>query len=84
MSSNVLWNLLSKLEKMDNMQGLLSILSPYHNEFDKLIYYTGEGMLGSIDVICHMTIKLLKKLHVWRENVIYAPLLWTSVHIVTK
>ena len=35
MSDHVLLNLLNELRKMDNMQGLPSILSFFCNEFDK-------------------------------------------------
>ena len=35
MSSHVLLNLLNELGKSDIMRGLLSILSPFRNEFNK-------------------------------------------------
>ena len=35
MSANVLLNLLNKSGKRDKMQGLLSILLLFHNEFNK-------------------------------------------------
>ena len=36
MSAHVLLNLLNKLGKSDKMRGLPSILSLFHNKFDKL------------------------------------------------
>ena len=35
MSANVLLNLLNSLRKSDKMRGLTSILSLFHNDFDK-------------------------------------------------
>ena len=35
MSANVLLNLFNELEKSDKMRGLPSILSLFHNEFNK-------------------------------------------------
>ena len=35
MSAHILLNLSNKLGKRDKMQGLLSILSPFRNEFNK-------------------------------------------------
>ena len=35
MSAPVILNLLNELEKNDKMRGLPSILSPFHNEFNK-------------------------------------------------
>ena len=55
MSARVLLNLLNKLRKSDKMQGLPSILSLFHNEFDKF-NNTGARMLDSID---HMTLKYI-------------------------
>ena len=37
MGAHVLLNLLNKLRKRDKMQGLLSILSLFHNVFNKFI-----------------------------------------------
>ena len=56
MSAHALLNLLNKLGKSDKMCGLLSILSLFHNQFDKF-NNTGARMLDSI---FHMTLKLLK------------------------
>ena len=55
MSAHVLLNLLNELGKRDKMRGLQSILSLFHNEFDKF-NNTGAQMLDSI---YHMTLKLL-------------------------
>ena len=55
MSTHVLLNLLNALWKRDKMRGLPSILSPFHNLFNKF-YNTGAQMLDSI---YHMTLKLL-------------------------
>ena len=56
MSPHVLLNLLNELRKGDNMRGLLSKLSLFRNEFNKL-NNTGAQMLDSI---YHRTLKLLK------------------------
>ena len=56
MSPQVLLNLLNELRKRDKMRGLSSILSLFHNEFNKF-NNTAAGML---DYIYHMTLKLLK------------------------
>ena len=55
MSANVLLNVLNKLEKGDKMRGLPSILSLYHNDFNKF-NYTRAQLLESI---YHMTLRLL-------------------------
>ena len=47
MSAHVLLNLLNELGKRDQMRGLPSILSLFHNEFNKF-NYTGARMLDSI------------------------------------
>ena len=47
MSANVLLSLLNELGKSDKMRGLLSILSPFRNEFNKF-NNTGVRMLDSI------------------------------------
>ena len=52
----VLLNLLNKLWKGDQTRGLPSILSLFHNEFNKF-NDTGARMLDSI---YHMTLKLIK------------------------
>ena len=51
MSACVLLKLLNKLRKRDTMRGLQSILSLFHNEFNKF-NNTGARMLDSI---YHMT-----------------------------
>ena len=56
MYSHVLLNLLNKVEKGDKMRGWLSILSFFRNDFNKF-YYKGARML---DIIYHMTLKLIK------------------------
>ena len=55
MSARVLLNLLKELGKSDKMQGLLIILSLFHNEYIKF-NNTGAPMLDSI---YHMTLRLL-------------------------
>ena len=54
MSAHVLLNLLYKLRKRDKMRGLLSILSPFRNKFNK---FNNTGAL-MLDSIYHMTLKL--------------------------
>ena len=56
MIAHVLLNLLNKLRKRDKMLGLSSILSLFHNKFNKF-NNTGGGMLDSI---YHKTLKILK------------------------
>ena len=55
MSASVLLNFSNELRKTDKMQGLLSILSLFRNEFNKL-NKTGARKLDSI---YHMALKLL-------------------------
>ena len=55
MSAHVLLNLLNELGKRDKMRGLLSILSLFHDEFNKF-NNTGAQMLDST---YHMTLRLL-------------------------
>ena len=55
MSAHVLPNLLNKLSKNEDMWGLLSILSRFRNEFNK-INNTRARMLDSI---YQMTLRLL-------------------------
>ena len=57
MSAHVLFNLLNDLWKRDKMQGLLSILSPFCNEFNRF-NNTRAQMLDSIN---HMTLNFFKK-----------------------
>ena len=56
MSDHVLLNLLNEFGKSDKMQGLQSILSLFHNEFNK---FNNTGAL-MLDFIYHMTLKLIK------------------------
>ena len=65
MSAHVLLNLLNELGKRDKMQGLLSILSLFRNEFNKF-NNAGARMLDSI---YHMTNTL--KSHFCRKNVLF-------------
>ena len=76
MSAHVLLNLLNELGKRDKMQGLLSILSLFRNEFNKF----NNTRARMLDYIYHMT-----NTHFWRKNVIilslrvmYTTLFWTS------
>ena len=55
MSAHVLLILLDELKKRDKMRGLPSILSLFHNEFDKF-NNTGARILDSV---YHMTLRLL-------------------------
>ena len=68
MSAHVLLDLLNELGKRDKMQGLPSILSLFHKEFNKF-NNTGAQML---DPIYHITLKLLKLLFC-REHVYSMP-----------
>ena len=56
MSAHVLLNLLSKLRKRDEMQGLLSILSLFRNKFNNF-NITAKQMSDSL---YYRTLKLLK------------------------
>ena len=55
MSAHALLNLLNELGERDKMRGLPSMLSFFHNEFNKF-NNTREGMYDSI---YHMTLRLL-------------------------
>ena len=55
MSVHVLLNLLTDLWQRDKMRGLLSILSLFHNKFNKF-NNTGAGMLDSF---YHIILKLI-------------------------
>ena len=65
MSANVLFNLLNELGKRDKMRGLLSILSLFHNKFNKF----NNTRAQMLDSIYHMTNTL--KSHFWCKNVIF-------------
>ena len=56
MNAHVLLNLLNELGKRDKMRGLPCILSLFRNEFNKF-NNTGARI---IDLIYHMTLKILK------------------------
>ena len=56
MSAHGLLNLLNKLGKRDQMQGLLSILSPFRNKFSKF----NNTRARMLDSIYDMTLKLPK------------------------
>ena len=55
MSAHILLNLLNELGKRHKMRGLPSILSLFHNEFNKF-NNTRARMLKSM---CHVTFRLL-------------------------
>ena len=78
MTAHVLLNLLNELGKRDKMRGLPSILSLFHNKFNKLNNTKAE----IIDSIYHLTLRLLWNLisDEKRYNfvIMYAMLLWTS------
>ena len=72
MSAHVLLNFLNELGKSDKMRGLLSILSLFRSEFDRLDN-TGAKMLDSV---YHMTLKLLKnKSHLGMKTSLFCHLL---------
>ena len=55
MSAHVILILLNELGKRDKMRGLPSILSFFHNEFDKFT----NTRARTLDSIYHMTLRLL-------------------------
>ena len=58
MSAHVLWKLLNELwgrDKMRGLQGLLTILSPFRNEFDKV----NKTRARMLNFIYHMKFRLL-------------------------
>ena len=55
MSAHVILNLLNELGKRDKMRGLTSILSLFHNEFNKF----NNTKARMLDSIYHMTLRLL-------------------------
>ena len=65
MSAHVLLNLLNELGKRDKMRGLPSILSLFHNEFNKF----NNTSARLLDPIYHMALDHFE-LHFWRKNVI--------------
>ena len=78
MSAHVLLNLLNELGKRDKMRGLPSILSLFHNEFNKF----NNTRARMLDSIYHMTfnrllwnlISVVKRYHF---AILYATFLWT-------
>ena len=64
MSAHVLLKLLNELGKRDKMRGLLCILSPFRNKFNKF----NNTRARMLDSIYHMTNTL--KSQSWRKNVI--------------
>ena len=77
MSAHVLLNLLNKLRKRDKVLGLRSILSLFHNEFNKF----NNTRVRMLDSIYHITLRLLTILLLARKRqyfaIIYAMLKWT-------
>ena len=68
MSAHVLLNLLNELGKRDKMRGLSSILSLFHNEFNKF----NNTRARMLDSIYHMTNTF--KYHFWRKKyMIFSP-----------
>ena len=65
MSVHVLLNLLNEFGKRDKMQGLPSILSLFHNEFNKF----NNTRARKLDYIYHIMILRLKS-HFCNKNVI--------------
>ena len=63
MSAHVLLNLLNKLRKRDKMRGLSSILSLFHNEFNKF----NNTEAGMLDSTYHMTLKLFVIFFKWKR-----------------
>ena len=55
MSAHVLFNVLNEMRKSDKMRGLPSILSFFHNKFNK--YNNTRARM--LDSIYHMTFRLL-------------------------
>ena len=55
MSAHVLLNLFNELGKRDKMRGLSSILSLFHNEFNKF----NKTKARMLDSIYHMALRLL-------------------------
>ena len=68
-SAHVLLNLFNELGKSDKMRGLPIILLLFRNELNKF-NNTGGQMFY---FIYHMTLKLIKTSHFWRENVKILP-----------
>ena len=66
MSAQVLLNLLNELGKRDKMRGLSSILSLFHNEFNKF----NKTIARMLESIYHNGIKITSKSHFCHKNVI--------------
>ena len=71
MSARPLLNLLNELWKRDKMRGLQSILSLFHNEFNKF-NNTRAQMLDSRFYLSY-DIKIILKSYFWGENVRVLP-----------
>ena len=74
MSAHVLMNLLNELGKRDKMRGLPSILSLFHNRFNKF----NNTRAQMLDSIYHMTNPL--KSDFWRKYVIILSLCMQRCH----
>ena len=78
MSAHVLLNLLNELLKRDKMRGLPSILSLFHNSFNKL----NNTRTRMLDSIYHMAFRLLRNqisgVKTSYFGIMKATLLWTS------
>ena len=57
MTAHALLNLLNELRKRDKMQGLLSILSLFRDEFNKF----NNTLAQMLDSIYHMTLKIISE-----------------------
>ena len=68
MSAHVLFNLLNKLRKRDQMRGLTSILSLFHNEFNKF-----NNRSTNVRFYLSYDIKIILKLYFWHENIRLLP-----------
>ena len=69
-SAQVLLNLLNKLGKRDKMQGLPSILSLFHNDFNKF----NNTRVSVLRFYLSYDIKNTLKAHFWRKNAIFLSL----------
>ena len=77
MSAHVLLILLNELGKRDKMRGLSSIVSLFHNEFNKL----NNTRARMLDSIYRMTLRehwiLISGVKRYNFVIMYATLLWT-------
>ena len=65
MSAHVLLNLFNELGESDKMRGLPSILSLFHNEFNKF----NKNMSTNVRFYLSYDINIIMKSYFWRENV---------------